>query len=146
MANRLYTIGYEGRTLDGLIGTLRDEGIDCLVDVREIPLSRKRGFSKSALAERLGREGIHYVHFKELGSPKPLRDELKTTKDYTTFFAEMDKHLSTQADAVESAYEQVMSRTCCLMCFEQLAAQCHRKVVARKLIQRNGNGLKVEHL
>jgi len=86
------------------------------------------------------------VHFKQLGSPKPLRDELKATKNYVSFFAEMDKHLSTQTEALESAYEHVMDRTCCLMCFEKLAAECHRKVVARKLIERNGNGLKLTHM
>ncbi len=146
MANHLYTIGYEGRTVENLIGMLRDNGVDCLLDVREIPLSRKKGFSKSALAESLGREGIHYVHFKALGSPKPLRDKLKSTKDYAGFFAAMDKHLSTQTEALELTYQQVMARTCCLMCFERLAAQCHRKAVARKLTERNGNGLKAEHL
>ena len=146
MANSLYTIGYEGRTLDNLVGVLKGEGVDCLIDVREIPLSRKRGFSKSALAGRLAQEDIHYVHFRELGSPKPLRDEVKATGDYAAFFTEMDKHLSAQTEAIETVYEQLVDRTCCLMCFERLASQCHRKVVARKLIEHSANALEVTHL
>ncbi len=146
MANQLYTIGYEGRGLDDLIAALKDKGIECLVDVREIPLSRKRGFSKSALAERLGRERISYAHFKQLGSPKPVREQLKATKDYAGFFSRMDKYLSAQTDAMELAYQHVSSTTCCLMCFERLAAQCHRTTVAQKLKERNGNDLKVTHI
>lgn len=146
MANRFYTIGYEGRNIDGFVGDLHGKHVKCLIDVREIPLSRKRGFSKSSLSRRLHEEGISYVHFKELGSPKDVRDELKATKDYVRFFAEMDKYLSAQSQAVESVYEHVMDQTCCLMCFERLASQCHRKTVAKKIKERDGNGLQVTHI
>jgi hypothetical protein len=39
-----------------------------------VPLSRKPGFSKSALQANLEAHGIAYVHLKGLGDPKPGRE------------------------------------------------------------------------
>lgn len=146
MAKELFTIGYEGMALDGFVARLKNFAIDCLIDVREIPISRKCGFSKSGLVQRLGRENIHYVHFRELGSPKPIRQKLKINRDYSTFFKKMDKYLTNKKDAIEKVYSYVIDNTCCLMCFEHLAEQCHRKIVARKIRERDGNGLQIKDI
>lgn len=146
MAKELFTIGYEGMNLDGFVEQLKKFAVDCLIDVREIPLSRKRGFSKSGLVQRLNRENIHYVHFKELGSPKPIREKLKIDRDYSTFFKKMNKYLSNKKEAIESAYSYIADSTCCLMCFERLAEQCHRKIVARKIKEWDGNELRIKNI
>ena len=52
------TIGYEGRLADGFLKDLTGSGIQILVDVREMPISRKRGFSKSTLSELVQKAGI----------------------------------------------------------------------------------------
>lgn len=143
MAKELFTIGYEGMALDGFVARLKNFAIDCLIDVREIPISRKYGFSKSGLTQRLDRENIHYVHFKELGSPKPIRQKLKINRDYLAFFKKMDKHLTNKKEAIENAYSYVVDNTCCLMCFEHIAEQCHRKIVAIKIKEWGGNGLRI---
>ena len=146
MPGELFTIGYEGVSIDNFITHLKDNAINCLLDVREIPLSRKRGFSKTALSERLNQENITYVHFKELGSPKPIRDKLKTNHDYSVFFKKVDEYLTNKIKAVEDAYRYVSKNTCCLMCFEHLAATCHRKIVASKIKELDGNGLQVKNI
>lgn len=64
----VYTIGYEGKGLEGFIGELLGAEVDVLVDVRELPVSRKRGFSKSALSARVNDAGIEYLHFRSSGS------------------------------------------------------------------------------
>ena len=71
---KLYTIGYEGRDIDEFVSLLKDNRITRLIDVREIPFSRKKGFSKSRLNERLQNENIDYVHIKALGSPSEIRE------------------------------------------------------------------------
>ncbi len=71
---KLFTIGYEGRDIDEFVSLLKDNGITRLIDVREIPFSRKKGFSKSRLNERLQNENIDYVHIKALGSPSEIRE------------------------------------------------------------------------
>jgi len=146
MARSLFTVGYEGRNIDSFITQLKKHSIDCLIDVREIPLSRKKGFSKSALSQRLSRENIHYIHFRDLGSPKPLRENLKLAGDYTTFFDKIDQYLADKKETIEKAYNLVSTNTRCLMCFEKLAATCHRKIVARKIKTRDGNGLKIMNI
>lgn len=146
MQRKLYTLGYEGLDIGDFLGRLRNNGVNCLIDVREIPLSRKKGFSKRTLAEKLAGADINYVHFKQLGSPKRVRDELKNTRDYPTFFSRMDAYLATQQQAIERAYQLILSRTCCLICFERNAEQCHRKLVAQKIKERDGNGLKITHI
>ena len=58
VAPKLFTVGYEGRALDEMIAELVRAGVERLVDVRELPLSRRRGFSKTALGESLRGAGI----------------------------------------------------------------------------------------
>jgi uncharacterized protein (DUF488 family) len=71
----VFTIGYEYHTdTTSLIEALRAAGVRRLVDVRELPLSRRRGFSKTALAAALATAQIEYQHVRELGNPKPYRE------------------------------------------------------------------------
>ena len=73
----LYTIGYEGINIDDFIKQLKTSGVSKLIDVRDIPFSRKKGFSKEVLKETLEDNNIKYFHFKPLGSPASLRSKLK---------------------------------------------------------------------
>lgn len=146
MARQLFTVGYEGSTIDTFISNLLANNINCLVDVRHIPFSRKPGFSKDKLARRLSRAKIDYVHLADLGAPKSLREKLKSTGDYSVFFKKMDRYLDGKKDAIEEAYHYALHMRCCLMCFEHLAAQCHRKIVANKIKIRDGDGLQIKHI
>jgi uncharacterized protein (DUF488 family) len=71
---KLFTIGYERAAISDLIATLREVGVGALIDVRDLPVSRKRGFSKRALGQRLEEVGIRYIHLRDLGGPKPGRE------------------------------------------------------------------------
>lgn len=68
VTGRIYSVGYEGMTLDALVDRLA--GVSVLVDVRLNPVSRKPGFSKKRLTAALEEAGIEYVHEKELGNPQ----------------------------------------------------------------------------
>ena len=146
MVRRLFTIGYEGINIETFISILNNHSINCLLDVRELPLSRKPGFSKNTLEKKLQNYNIAYIHLKELGSPKPVRDRLRLNKNFQKFFAAMDKHLARKSNAIEQAYTHVVNNTCCLMCFEHLYEHCHRSLVAHKIKVRDGNGLRVLNL
>jgi len=146
MSRELYTVGYEGRTVDELIAHLRSKNVNCVVDVRQVPFSRKPGFSKNKLARTLRRTKIDYVHLGDLGAPKALREDLKLTGDYSAFFQEMDRYLAAQKDAIEEVYRYVMNGRCCLMCFERLATKCHRRIVADRIKDRDGDGLQIKHV
>lgn len=130
------TVGYEKAELDDFIATLQAASVECVIDVRELPLSRKRGFSKTALREALDGAGIRYVHLKALGDPKPGREAARAGR-FAEFSAIYRKHLATPEaqDALELAGEFVEAAKCCLLCYERDPEHCHRKVVAETLAQ-----------
>lgn len=146
MPRQLFTAGYEGATINSFLRRLLHNNIDCVLDIRQLPLSRKPGFSKTELARRLKLQRIHYVHLPDLGTPKPLRENLRSTRDYPTFFKQMDTYLANKSGAIDVAHDYVVIHTCCLMCFERLPAECHRKIVAAKIKARDGNGLQIKHI
>jgi uncharacterized protein (DUF488 family) len=146
MSRELFTVGYEGKTVEGFIADLLSKNIRCVLDVRRVPFSRKPGFSRGKLARRLRLARIDYVHLPDLGTPKALREQLNSSGDYSVFFERMNRYLGDKTDAIEEACRYVMNSRCCLMCFEQFAAQCHRKVVAEQIKVRGGNGLQIKHI
>src|SRR3546814_5218381 len=94
MNSILYTIGYEGSDIAHFLLTLQQCGIKRVIDVREVPLSRKRGFSKTALAAKLVESGIDYSHFKALGDPKSGRDAMRRG-DFSALVDIYSEHLAT---------------------------------------------------
>ena len=132
----LFTIGYEGSDIDQVIDTLLESGVDQLADIRQLPLSRKWGFSKVRLAGRLSDAGVGYTHWPALGAPKSLRDALRGSKDYAAFFKEYRSHLQRQADTL--AELALLPGSVALLCFEHDAGKCHRGVVAEQLEPRIG--------
>jgi uncharacterized protein (DUF488 family) len=142
----IYTIGYEGRGIEDFITRLKSFNITRLIDVREIPLSRKKGFSKLGLSERLEGENIEYIHFKSLGSPSDIRDKLRTDGNYESFFKAYSKYLAKNMDAVAEIHGYIAHGVNCLMCFERLPTKCHRLAVVKKIKEYDGNGLKITHI
>ena len=135
---QLYTIGYEGQTLEVFLAKLADSAIHTLVDVRELPLSRKRGFSKRALDAALAARGIEYVHVPALGCPKPIRDRYRSDGDWARYTRAFDAYLSRQGDAVEALAKLSRTTTACLMCFEADFTRCHRSIVANAVTATGG--------
>jgi len=131
MSTHLYTIGYEGQTLEAFFRRLNELRVRLVVDVRELPLSRKRGFSKRALAAALTKKGIAYAHMPALGCPKPIRDKLKADKDWPRYAREFGAYLSRQNASVSELAKLSRATTACLLCFEADFSHCHRSIVAR---------------
>lgn len=142
----LYTIGYENKTLDTFIELLTLYHIKTLVDVRELPFSYKKGFSKTPLRELVETNGINYIHIREVGTPKWLRNELEENRDYDTFFSKYDEYLATQGTALSEITKLAYSGHTCLMCVEANPEKCHRSRIALKVKEVGGNGLKITDL
>lgn len=141
--NKLFTIGYEGANLDDFIETLKLVEVDMLLDVRELPASRRKGFSKNALREALEAVGISYRHERLLGSPKAMRHELRETWDYDKFFSAFDRHLEQQTDLIKQLAEEFAGHIA-LLCFEKNHRECHRTPVAEKIAE--FTGIKPRHI
>lgn len=124
----LISVGYERRNLEEFVDLLVDNDVDVLVDVRMNAISRKRGFSKTRLAEALKAAGIVYRHERDLGNPKdnrdPFRQGLQSARD------KYHRHLSNGAGPI---YEEIVGLTKSLrvavFCFERDHAECHRSCI-----------------
>ena len=133
----LYTIGYQGADADRLVEALAAEGVAVVADVRAVALSRKPGFSKNKLRDRLGESGVGYRHFIDLGTPKAGREAARAG-DAGTMRRIYCEQLATEA--AQTAFEELAmlaaSEPVCLLCFERDAALCHRRVLAERMAER----------
>jgi uncharacterized protein (DUF488 family) len=128
-----FTIGYEGMELNQFIEILRENNIRRLVDVREIPASRKNGFSKNLLSDELEDHGISYLHIPELGSPKDLRDKYRSNRDFDWFEVKYNNYLNKLNGPFTRLKRIVDQEGACLMCFEKDFSVCHRSIIAERL-------------
>ena len=143
----IFTIGYEGRAAEGFVEDLLDSGIEVLVDVREMPVSRKPGFSKSALSALVEEAGIEYLHFRSLGSPRDARKRLKAGGDFETFVRDYGSHLELNPGDVGRLADLILSgKRAALMCFERDHETCHRSLLVGPLFEAAGRKFDVYHL
>ena len=130
----IFTIGYEGAVVDDVITTLKKKRVKVLIDVRQVAISRKSGFSKTALRDRLAQSKIRYMHFPGLGNPKSGR-EAAWRGDMAESFRIFRKNLSVpQGQTALAQVLDIANRSrACLLCFEREHALCHRNLVANEV-------------
>jgi hypothetical protein len=145
---RLLTIGYEGKCLETYLNQLLREGVTILCDVRRNPLSRKYGFSKSALSHACNGVGIRYEHLPQLGIASEKRRKLKTQADYDALFVEYERtSLPKQSEALAKIQSWIQAgERVALTCFELHPHQCHRHCVAEALEKGRRGKWKAVHL
>lgn len=144
---RLLTTGYAGHTPNSFVGKLLEHAVDVVVDVRENPVSRKKGFSRVKLSEFLADHGIEYIHIRELGVPANLRHELRDGEcGLDEYFTDFREYLQTQDNVLDGLYRMATRKTCCLICLEHLPEDCHRSVVADVVASRNGHKIEIRHV
>lgn len=134
----LATIGYEGADLSDFLQTLHVAGIKKIIDVRDVPASRKTGFSKNVLARALEVEGISYLHLKSLGDPKPGREAAREGR-FELFRSIFNAHLATASaqEALDIAVSEAIQAPSALLCYERDCKNCHRTIVATAMIGRH---------
>lgn len=137
MTKLLHTIGYEGSSIDDFIATLSMAGVDLVIDVRDVPLSRKKGFSKNSLRNRLAAHGIDYQHLKALGDPKEGRIAAREQRfdDFRRIYGAHLKSHDAQK-AVDEAVSMASSQRACLLCFERDHRECHRLAIGIEMANR----------
>src|SRR6187402_770780 len=124
---KLFTIGYEGATMDEFLAALREAGVKRVIDVRALPLSRRPGFSKTPLKNALKEAGIDYVHLRALGTPAEGREAARKGRH-----AEMERIYAAQLETPEAAAQSAEmialaeEKPSALLCFERDPAHCHR--------------------
>lgn len=127
---KIFTIGYEGTTMADFLAALKAAGVERVIDIRALPLSRRPGFSKSMLAASLLEAGIGYVHLKALGTPKRGRDAAKKGDRATLeeVYAGQLELPETQAQ-VAQMLDLAREKPSALLCFERDPCVCHRTLL-----------------
>lgn len=143
---KLMTTGYEGCTPETFFQRLTQHHVQTLVDVRELPISRKKGFAKTALRETAQTYGIGYVHIRALGCPRPIRHDYRTDQDWQQFTHRYLEYLDTQDAALAELALRVQDERCCLLCMEANPNVCHRLFIAERIAETLGNGLTIVHI
>lgn len=125
----LFTIGYEGISLEEYLNKLIKNDVKLLVDVRNNAMSMKFGFSKSQLLKYCNSLGIEYMHIPEVGIQSEFRQELNSQADYDSLF---NQYKSSTLSKTKSSQEKIFDlllkkKRIALTCFEANICQCHRK-------------------
>jgi uncharacterized protein (DUF488 family) len=126
----LFTLGYEGFTVNAFVAVLRAAGVEAVCDARELPLSRKRGFSKNTLRKTLAKAGIEYDHVRPLGCPSAVRNQYKVDQDWNAYVIAFRKHLRSQRQSIAELARRARRRRTCIICYEENFERCHRSMVA----------------
>jgi uncharacterized protein (DUF488 family) len=131
---RIFTIGYEGATMDEFLGALQKAGVERVIDVRAVPNSRRPGFSKTPLRNALAEVGIEYVHFRALGTPAAGREAARAGRK-----AELEEIYAGQLETPQAMAEGAQmldlagEKPSALLCYERDPACCHRTLLWQSL-------------
>ena len=133
---RIFTIGYEGTTVGAFVAALQDAGVERVIDVRALPLSRRPGFSKTPLKGALEEAGIEYVHLKALGTPSEGRTAARAGRhaDMARIYAgqlELPEAMVQSAQMLELAAEKPSA----LLCMEREPEHCHRSLLLKAVAE-----------
>lgn len=133
----LFTIGYEGLSLEQYIKRLILFDVHTLCDVRKNAYSQKYGFSKYTLEKACAGVGIRYIHVPQLGIDSDKRQCLRSQKDYDILFDEYERTTLKNNNEALLFVRSVLDsdKRVALTCFEKDPKQCHRSRVANALMR-----------
>jgi uncharacterized protein (DUF488 family) len=142
----VYTIGHSTRTIEELLGLLRENDVQTVVDVRRFPGSRRHPqFGKDQLPAWLATAGIAYVHADALGGRRVPREDSPNDgwrnaqfRGYADYM-DTDEFRAALHDLIERASKQRVA----IMCAEAVPWRCHRQLIADALL---ANGVQVRHI
>ena len=141
----LYTLGYQGMSIERYITLLMRNGVSVLVDVRRNPVSMKYGFSKGQLQHISGECDIEYIHIPELGIAGAERKDLVSHADYKRLFMRYRGELAGKEEHLR-ALQSILDKCprVAVTCFEKQYTWCHRGVLSATMRKRHG--VTVKHL
>ena len=138
LKRRLFTIGYELRSLENYLNQLILNDVTVLIDVRRNPVSRRYGFSKRTLSSACEKMNIEYRHMPTLGIDSQQRRNLSSSRDYGTLFNKYNRFLlDCCADHIDEILDTVQQdENVALTCYERNPKECHRHVLAKVMSER----------
>jgi uncharacterized protein (DUF488 family) len=141
----IFTIGYEGKSLETFLLKLYQNNVHLLVDVRASSYSMKKEFIGSRLASGCKLLQIDYKHIPEVGIPNTYRKEIADKSELFQVY----KHtlLPQKAIQIRQIADMVKKeKRIALTCFEAHHTDCHRHYLVEELSRYLNERIPVEHL
>lgn len=144
----LYTIGYEGISLESYLNKLIRKDIKVLCDVRKNALSMKFGFSKNQLRTACEGVGIAYYHLPEVGIDSDQRHNLNNQADYDRLFKKYVSNILPNTIQTQQFILDLLQEhgRVALTCFEAHSCQCHRSHLAKAITDLPQFSYPLQHL
>jgi len=144
----LFTIGYEGKTVEHYTNQLIKENVKVLCDIRKNPVSMKYGFSKNQLINIVENVGIKYIHFPGLGIDSNKRQELNSKEDYERLFKDYEENTLTSREIDLDKLLEIfrLNKRIALTCFEAKHTCCHRSRTSKALNAKFGKENYIIHI
>ena len=139
---RIFTVGHSTRELETLLALLKQNQVECLVDVRSYPFSRRHPqFNQDSLERTLEAEGIGYHHLKTLGGrrKKQLDDSPNDAWEVRGFQNYADYMLSDKfKEGIDLLKDLAREDATAIMCAEASPFRCHRRLISDYLVALEG--------
>jgi uncharacterized protein (DUF488 family) len=134
----IYTIGHSNRPLEAFLGLVDAHGVRCIADVRAFPSSRRwPHFNRAVLAAALQEHGVAYEWLPALGG---RRRQLRVDSPHVAWtvaaFRTYADYMDTDefAKGLDQLLGLVRLQRTAFMCAEALYWQCHRRLIADRLV------------
>jgi uncharacterized protein (DUF488 family) len=128
------------------LGILKAHEIDCLVDVRSFPGSRRfPHFNKPSLQALLQAASVRYVHMPELGGRRQPQPDSHNSALRNASFRGFADYMETESfhEGIDRLLDEAHSRRVAIMCSEAVWWRCHRSLIADYL---KAGGVGVVHI
>ncbi len=144
----LFTIGYEGISVEEYYNRLLRHDVKLLIDVRNNPMSMKFGFSQSFLKRFCKSLGILYMHLPEVGIQSEKRKRLQDENDYQVLFDDYKKTTLKNTFSTQEKISDLLQshHRVALTCFEAEISKCHRKHLAESIASHSKWTYELKHL
>jgi len=144
----VFTIGYEGKTIDAFLDILISNNIMAVADIRNNPHSMKYGFSKKSFSDYIEKAGMKYFHIPELGIPSVMRRGLGRGISHEKLFNKYKVDLLPKQNEARAKLIDLIAKytRVTLVCFESDHSLCHRHVLTQYLQKEEALKKPVVHL
>jgi uncharacterized protein (DUF488 family) len=143
----IYTIGHSNLDIRIFIELLKNQGIDCLIDIRSVPFSRFcPQFNKARIEAVLAESAIRYVYEGEsLGGRVKDLDcyvDKKLPEKKTDFAKAIDYEILKTRPWFDEGIRRVVSMAeknkVALLCMEEDPDKCHRTILVGRRLRELG--------
>ena len=140
---RIYTIGFTKSTAEGFFERLKNAGIGTVLDVRLKNSSQLAGFARvpdiQYFLEKL--VGAKYIHDPYLAPTEEILSAYKKREIGWAEYEEQFDRLMEERDIdeyIKCLYPEIGRGKWCLLCSEDSANHCHRRLIAERVERLTG--------